>query len=242
MNWGSITLGKNQETAVPVADNVFLLSLYDNILSIAKQQEDTDQKAVQTITVQPGADIQVLPSCPSKPLIIKGVPDLKLHPGASVAAYITVPLTVKIVGISGEKTTVLWECDSRTLSQAWIGEPDQGTLGFSLFDRFILGKNYPATHEWEITCPIELINNSKEDFSPSKLFIDTRLVDIYQTPNGLVSDTIALAYTDSDNPFNATVHKPNGADFKRVGLASDPSVSTFYKRSFNFFKAIVQSR
>jgi len=243
MNWGILAFNENNSAVVAVKDDYFALHFQNKVLEILRRGDDhSPAELIQTISISSETSILALPSFPSKPLILKGLPTLKLLPGSTIKATVTVPLTVKIIGKTTAKQTLLWEYESQTLSQAWIGESDKGTLGFSLFDRLALEKIPKESPQWHITCPLELTNHSKEVFCPSKLFVDTTQVNIYESPYGLISDTIALTYTDNENPYTASVKKQHNSDYRLIAKASNTDSASLYERSFNFFKSIVQSR
>lgn len=207
------------------------------MVSLQKEGEPAEE---QFIISQPVGTIYVRPQLPDRPLLLKGLPKLKILPGESCELKVLIPATIQLFNSVSQQTN-LWEQPLSVLSQAWIGEPDNGILGYSLFDCCHLLSQVAEKKPNDIECRISLTNNSKKTMEPSKLSIDVTRLAVYQKNGDLYTDDIILQYTENDMPIGIEIRQlTDGAT-----LLNNPRNNTpvsIYEKGFNFIKSISQVR
>lgn len=208
-----------------------------------KTQFDSDEEL--NIAISDSSEFHIVPCFPERALLLKAIPAFRIMPNAKITLYAFCPIGIQIYASHIRPEYLLYEKMSVHLSQAWLGQPDAGVLGYSLFDSVDLQPNSPLFHPWVACCEIVFYNDSKKMVEPVKFSIDATRLRIYQNEGRLYTSNVKIHHKDEDAPFEIEYlqSKPSGMGRAvQVANARNPEETNILAKSYNFLKAIAQQR
>jgi hypothetical protein len=130
------------------------------------------------------------------------------------------------------------------LSNTWFGDTTGGILCFSLRtallpqcrDEMPDPAECPVRRKSLVRCPILVKNGAKAPFDLKQVAVYTDLLGIYDTPDGLATDTVVVEGL-SDGTLKMNV-RPLAGDFPRLAAAHRDQSELLIRRGVNFLRSI----
>ena len=150
--------------------------------------------------------IRLVPMFPDKSVVVKPESPFRLRPGVEARIYVRVPLWVG-VQLTSDKSKVLTEIPSATLSLTWFGNPHEGELCYWISSSARREAIADPKRAHLAICPVQLKNSSSEDLLVEKLCLRVRWLSLYLQNEQLWANETKVAYR-------------GGADMSQVSVSS----------------------
>jgi hypothetical protein len=184
-------------------------------------------------------ELEIFPSFPDRSLVLQPEDPFHLLPGARARIFVRVPLWVRVTA-PGAKAATLLEIPTITLSDTWWGTPQEGQLCYWLH---IMARREAAPSIFRpdrIVCPVDLINQAKEDLSVEKTLLRVDHLSIFRGSNTLWSDEIRVRYRGEDEGSEIEMTgrtPPEAPGAPRLTHPRTPLAKGFTARTFARLKA-----
>jgi hypothetical protein len=137
-------------------------------------------------------DIEVLPSLPSTPLLLKPEDPYRIVPGASARIYTRIPLWLQIRTAKGK--SILTEIPTVTMSRTWFGSTVDGErcLSHNSSVRRFLTDDFFLPHL--ASCILEVRNSSPSELKFEKICLRTENLTLFDQDGNLWTDVTSITY------------------------------------------------
>ncbi len=181
-------------------------------------------------------ELNILPSLPDKPLVLKPDYPLRILPKNNMVNYIKVPVWVQFYAGAVKTENLVMECPADELSTTWFGEPDNGELAYSLshpaeniFRKPELGSDF-------VICPISISNESATTLDFQRFLVSVRYLSIFNDGDLLCSNETKVRYKGEQHASEVTFvqGKPNlSKDLQHLSSPRDTSTKSILRKSFS---------
>jgi len=256
--WGNYSSKPEEEIVVNVFETSFSIFQNGNNLNIKMLESETQECSIRArqkksveysseikIATKQISNLHIVPCLSDRPLILKEIPLFKVMPSAKITLFAFCPIGIQLYSSSIKPENILLEKMSSELSQAWLGEPDAGVLGYSLLNSVDLKRDSDLFQPWTACCTISFFNESKKPVEPNKLSIDTTQLKMYENEQKLYTSNINIHYKDENAPFDVEYSHNKPSQFPKAKLVADarnPVGTNLFYKSYNFLKSITQIR
>lgn len=168
---------------------------YMNVIDYGVQNNEEIDADWLTVVGDKSSALNILPALPDRPIVVKPETTLKILPGKNVLVFIRVPIWLQFYAGTKKKENLVFECSSKELSSTWFGEPDSGTLAYSLRlkpDAQLFEK--PKSFTNHIICPIRLTNDSNMPLDVQRLLLHGEYLNIYGERNELYTNEVKIKF------------------------------------------------
>ncbi len=185
--------------------------------------------------------IHILPSMPDRPVMLEPQNKIYILPNKSEWFYIPIPVWVLIY--SGAETMndgLMIKEPAVKLSGTWFGEPDNGILSYSLDVPVSIYPEEVKSKGFQVTCPIQVFNESDSILKIDRLLIQTEYLRIYSNNSELFTNEIKVKYEGELNPSYTQFGKNSPSIAKDLRLLVEERIvpsDNLLKRSFLFLKS-----
>ncbi len=242
--WGSFTIPRDVPLRFHLGSVTLLLLKEGDEIRIATISEDGEDPPGSTTpgtvawarwaTTTEEDSLEILPSFPDRPLVLRPDDSFRLLPGAEARIYVRVPVWVRI-RVGGKTGSTIMEVPSVTLSDTWWGDPQSGELGYWL--HVVARRSTPPEifQQDRIICPVELVNRSREELPVEKILLRCEHLSIFQGTDTLWSDETRVSYRGEEigSELEVTGRTPREAPrAPRLSPPRVPIVRGFTARTF----------
>ncbi|MFU8779829.1 MAG: hypothetical protein ACNA71_02240 [Kiritimatiellia bacterium] len=141
-------------------------------------------------------DLELKPSLPPRPVVVRPVMPLTILPGQTVRFFVSIPVYVAgiLVDTQSGKSVTAFEEPTVILSNSWFGQPVDGTLCYALRTRARRAIEELRTDAHFAICPMELRNMSDGALFFDRLLLRTSRLGVYRGSQHLWTSVATLAY------------------------------------------------
>ena len=144
--------------------------------------------------------IHLSPLMPERAVVVKPDSALQITAGAEALFYVSIPMWIGV--FTGKSQSALFEVPTISLSNTWFGEPNNGSLCYSIktsihsiFSNLSLQSN-------EVVCPVQIKNTASVDLDFTRLCIQTDYLSIYKIDNELWTNKLHVHFRGIDKDSN----------------------------------------
>ena len=132
------------------------------------------------------------PAFPSLPVVARPNNVLNLSPKGEASFFIGIPACIEILAECQGAMLMLKGLPTEVLSKTWHGTPLAGHLGFALrtFARRVFEPE--VWPEFEILCPISIVNDGAEILPFERLFLETDHLAVFEKDGRLWSNAARI--------------------------------------------------
>ena len=185
-------------------------------------------------------EIEILPSLPDRPLVLRPENPFNLLPDARARVYVRVPVWVR-VGVPGARGGLLLEISTVTLSDTWWGSPVEGRICYWL-DILARRETPPSVSRSDrILCPLDLVNGASEELAVEKILLQVGHLSLFRGDGSLWSDEIRVRYRGETEGSELEVTgrtPPEAPGATRLMPPRSPAPKGFSARTFSRIKAL----
>lgn len=187
--------------------------------------------------------LQIAPSSPDRPIIVKPKKTFTVLPNMSLDIYIKVPIWLQLYASSVKPENLILEFPSQELSSTWFGAPDNGELAYSLIDEIIFDLKEEKLEAYSAICPIEIRNESETSLDFQRLSVPVDQLNIYSNSAVLCTNEVKVKFKGEEK--SSEVHISAGSPpifegLKQINKARNSSSDNILKKSFSFIKSFTE--
>jgi hypothetical protein len=186
------------------------------------------------------SDLHLSPALPDRPIVVKPSTAVKILPGKEVLIFVQVPLYLQFYNEVVKKENLIFESPTQELSSTWFGEPDAGSLAFSLNLDFAEILKKPVKVSPTIICPIHLVNESEDALDVQRLLLQVEYLHVYANKNELWANEVKIRFKGENEVSDVQyINKaPNfGENLRQISAPRSKTISVISK-SFHFIKSL----
>lgn len=186
--------------------------------------------------------LQVLPTLPDLPLVIRADRKFTVLPGKSVMLYVPIPICLQFYAGSKKKEQLIFESPSEDLSQTWFGEFHNGMLAYSWpldLSQILVLPEQGLKHY--VVCPLKLTNDANSILDVQRLLLSCEYLSIYGKDNALFTNEVKIRFkgendvSDVQYASQAPTFIPHKA---LLNSARSSKISSVISKSFHFIKSL----
>lgn len=149
---------------------------------------------------------QFRPTFPMLPVVAKPKSVLNLSPQGKASFFIGVPAWIEVVAECQGAMRSLAVFPTEELSKTWHGGQSDGHLGYALktYARRVYEDH--AWPEYEILCPIHLINDGKEMLAFDRLYLETDHLAVFEHGGRLWSNAARIRDVGENGEFGSITY------------------------------------
>jgi hypothetical protein len=252
MVWTKYTLKSDQVYFWHIGNNQFYLILREKEIRISKQEAGVSEKDLHKLMsvgelpndvqwksyiVGNSSVIHVQPVMPDRPLVIKTEHDISVMPGKSLTLYARIPVWLGFFVNSVNHGNFLVQDSSVNLSSTWFGPPDNGILSYSLYNPVTLLLENAISNDYEIICPLKILNDSNVSLKLERISLDVDHLKIYSGDIGLCTNEVKIKYKGENSLSDTSFGKQAPSFISNAKILSqerDPDSKNLLRRSFDF--------
>jgi len=163
-------------------------------------------------------------------------------PGKNILVFIQIPLWIQFYAGTKKKENLIFECNSIELSSTWFGEPDSGTLAYSLRlkpDEQLFEK--PKVFTNKIVCPIRLTNDSNAPLDVQRLLLHGEYLNIYGDGNQLYTNEVKIKFKGISEVSDVQYSNQSPSFSEHTGQISSArsaKANNVISKSFHYIKSL----
>ena len=255
--WNKITLEKDLRYSLGIGDLLMWVSNSDKEWKVSYNRVneptpefsplnvsmDAAEKDWITIVADKNRSLNIVPSLPDRPVVIKPLNEFKILPKSNTQLFIPIPVWLQLYAGTEKKERLIMELPSEELSSTWVGEADNGILAYSLKNKLHsqLDKNKLAFHE--VLCPVKVSNESGIILDFNRFVLNVDQLSIYTENNKLFTNEVHVKFKGESvlSDVHFATQSPSFIEgAKKISEPRDGSKKNALKRSFYFFKSLTQ--
>lgn len=210
----------------------------DEFANVVPEPENVEWKS---FIADKNDSLLILPALPDRPVIIKPNNTFKLMPNKAVQLFINIPVWIQLYSGTAQKENLMLEIPLRELSSTWFGDPDNGTLSYSLPKGSYesLGSNNP--NGYEIICPVKIINSAAGQLDFQRLCLHVEFLGIYFDQHFLYTNETRVRYKGESiiSDIHYTHQPPSFVEnAKHLSSPRNHEKSNVFMKSFHLIKSL----
>ncbi len=237
-NWGKINLSENLKIELK-SDQILEVLKEGNNLYINLHKNGSIIK--NRFIVPEDVDIELSPSFPELPIVIRSASKLAIFPGERLNAFVEVPMLLSVNTIIDGKSESLFEEPLGTLSKSFFGNTENGELAYSLETPL-----YSNIEDYKVNklmgyCPISIINKSNSIMNFDRMILRVPNLTIYRYPDYLAGSPVHVTFTSFEQNNQSTIKKRNPIQNLKPVMIYQPrqvADNNLLRKSFYFIKTI----
>ena len=174
--------------------------------------------------------IRLVPLLPDKSVVVQPENSFRLRPGVEARIYVRVPLWLGIQLID-DKSQVLTEIPSATLSLTWFGSPFEGELCYWISSSARRDAISDPKRGHLAICPVQLKNSSDEDLLVEKICLRVKWLSLYSHERQLWANETKVTYRGGADMSQVSVSSGAPKEASEAVLVSHPR--ELIKKSFS---------
>ena len=185
--------------------------------------------------------LQILPSTPDRPIVVKPQKVLSILPGMNLDLYVYIPVWVQFYASSVKQENLLFEFPSTELSSTWFGVPDEGELAYTYPDDFYFELEKKKFASDSILCPLRIRNDNAAILNFQRLSIPVEQLNVYWNQQILCTNEVKVNFKGEEKPNEINISSSSPSLFEGLKQINSARVSTsknILKKSFTFIKSI----
>ena len=180
---------------------------------------------------------------PDRPLVVRPIIPLSIHPKTSVNFLVRVPLWIAVKIKNPKANILLKELPSEILSDTWFGTPFEGELCYALKSPAARSMEELKREGFFAISQVTISNNSPEILPVSKFTIRVDYLSIYESENMKWANDVVVNFRDKKMPtlLNYSTKPPKNVKNAELIKASRkmPDNNLIRKTIGNYFNAIL---
>lgn len=182
--------------------------------------------------------VEVVPTTPSRPLVVRPLQPLVLAPRAKVTFLVSFPVEVRLLAHTAKGTVKMEHLPSEILSDTWFGDSLEGVLCLALRsraqrDRDTLGPRLAN----RALCTLQISNESTDPLKCEKFCLRLEHCKLWSDPSGLWTSPIRIRYRGTEQ-LSAVDYEDSPPEAARsahlVAEAEAPLSQGLVRRTFGF--------
>lgn len=186
---------------------------------------------------EPQERVQLSPTMPDRPLIVRPEMPVCLLPKQSVQFFVGIPIWVSIS--IGKHFQSITELPTAVLSNSWFGPVTEGELCYALKTTAKLTPENLLPHPHRAAFPLEIRNLSTERLNFERLCLRMNSLNIYQGNNRMWTNKGRVSYRGEEK-WSRVAYTGTAPEFdeagKRLGKARQPSTRGLFFKTFDTWK------
>lgn len=210
----------------------------------AKMVEEPVDIEFQTCIGDRGNTLNVVPSLPKLPVVLRPFNSYKVLPKTTAHIYVHIPVSINLYAGSVKDENLLAEIPGEELSNTWFGAPDSGELAVAVKNNFYSDADNTHFKVNDVMCPVRITNDAETSLDFQRMLLHVEYVAIYSSNQKLYTNEIKVKFKGESavSDINYSSQSPSFLEgAKQVAAARNPDKFNVLKRTFYFIKSLTEN-
>lgn len=255
--WNKYTIEKNKVYYWQIGVTEFWVKKLDKKWLVAHRNSEIAAKEItkglivdeptdvdfQTCIGDRGNTLNVVPSLPRLPVVLRPFNPYKVLPKTTTQIYVHVPVSIDLYAGSVKEENLLAIIPGEELSNTWFGAPDNGELAFAVKNNFYSEINIDRFKVNDVICPVRINNDAEVALDFQRMLLHVEYVAIYSSQHKLYTNEIRVKFK-GESVVSDISYGHQAPSFlegaRQVAAARNPEKFNVLKRTFYFFKSLTE--
>ncbi len=185
--------------------------------------------------------INILPSLPNLPVVVRPQYSFKLLPAMHIELFVNIPVWVQFYAGIQKKENLLADIPVMQLSNTWFGDPDNGSLCYSLPGNIyshLLPDQIPS---YMAVCTLKIFNDASTTLDFQRLLLQLDAVNLYLSNGVLYTNEIKVKFKGENQVSDFMISKQTPSfvqNAKHLAHPRNTDKDGVLKKSYYFFKSL----